>query len=51
VLDVRLDVVLDTDADDQALARLGAMTERYCVVARSLAEPPSLKVRRTRTAR
>lgn len=51
VSNVRLEVDLDTDADDEALARLAAMTERYCVVAQSLAEPPSLRIRRTSTAR
>ncbi|MEP7036500.1 MAG: OsmC family protein [Actinomycetota bacterium] len=37
---------LDTDADDEALARLAALTERYCVVGQSLAEPPIIKVQR-----
>ena len=41
---------LDTDADDQVLARLAALTERYCVVAQSLAEPPNLQIHRTTTA-
>lgn len=40
---------LDTDADDQKLERLAALTERYCVVAQSLAEPPSVTVRRIAT--
>jgi uncharacterized OsmC-like protein len=40
---------LDTDADDQALERLAALTERYCVVAQSLAEPPSVTVQRMAT--
>jgi uncharacterized OsmC-like protein len=44
--DIELVVELDTDADDEALARLAAMTERYCVVAQSLAEQPSLQIRR-----
>jgi uncharacterized OsmC-like protein len=43
---VQLIVELDTDADDEALARLATMTERYCVVAQSLAEPPSLQIHR-----
>jgi uncharacterized OsmC-like protein len=46
VHDVELIAELDTDADDEALARLAALTERYCVVAQSLAEPPSLKIQR-----
>jgi uncharacterized OsmC-like protein len=51
VHNVQLLAELDTDADDQALARLAALTERYCVVAQSLAEPPSLRIQRTATAR
>ena len=47
---IQVDVELDTDAGDEALARLAAMTERYCVVAQSLAELPSLRIRRTATA-
>ncbi|BCB76473.1 OsmC family protein [Phytohabitans flavus] len=37
---------LDTDADDTTLAKLGQLTERYCVVGQSLAEPPRFVVRR-----
>jgi uncharacterized OsmC-like protein len=37
---------LDTDADDGALARLAQLTERYCVVGQSLAEPPTIVVTR-----
>jgi uncharacterized OsmC-like protein len=44
--EITVDVELDTDADDRALARLGQLTERYCVVAQTLAEPPRLIVRR-----
>jgi uncharacterized OsmC-like protein len=47
---IQVDVELDTDAGDEALARLAAMTERYCVVAQSLAELPRLRIRRTATA-
>jgi uncharacterized OsmC-like protein len=50
VRNIRLEVDLDTDADDEALTRLAAMTERYCVVAQSLAELPSLRIRRTASA-
>ena len=49
--DIQLVVELDTDADDEALTRLGAMTERYCVVAQSLATLPSLQIRRRAKAR
>jgi uncharacterized OsmC-like protein len=37
---------LDTDADDATLAKLAQLTERYCVVAQTLAQPPHLTVRR-----
>ncbi len=37
---------VDCDADDATLDRLARATERYCVVARSLAEPPGFAVRR-----
>lgn len=46
VRDVVVTFVVDTDADDAALARLAKATERYCVVGRSLAEPPAIVVRR-----
>jgi uncharacterized OsmC-like protein len=47
-----IDVVaeLDTDADDATLAKLGELTERYCVVAQTLARPPHLIVRRAAAA-
>ena len=37
---------LDTDADDATVDRLLELTERYCVVAQTLAAPPPLTVRR-----
>ena len=43
---ITVDAELDTDADDATLARLGQLTERYCVVAQTLAQPPHLTVRR-----
>jgi uncharacterized OsmC-like protein len=43
---IEVEAVLDTDADDRALARLAELTERYCVVAQTLAGPVSLTVRR-----
>ena len=46
VQDVVVTVELATDADDATLARLAELTERYCVVARSLAEPPRFVIRR-----
>ena len=50
VHDIELTAELDTDADDEVLARLAELTERYCVVAQSLAEPPSLKIVRVSAA-
>jgi len=44
--DVVVTATLDTDADDHALERLARSTERYCVVAQSLAKPPRFVVRR-----
>ena len=49
VRNIELIAELDTDADDEALARLAALTERYCVVAQSLAEPPALRIERSAT--
>ncbi len=37
---------VDTDADDEALARLAQLTERYCVVAQTLREAPRFVVSR-----
>ncbi len=37
---------LDTDADDEKLATLAKLTERYCVVAQTLKEAPTFTVRR-----
>ena len=37
---------LDTDADDDKLATLAKLTERYCVVAQTLKEPPTMTIRR-----
>ena len=43
---ITVDAELDTDADDATLAKLGQLTERYCVVAQTLAQPPQFTVRR-----
>ena len=43
---ITVDAELDTDADDATLAKLGQLTERYCVVAQTLAQPPQFAVRR-----
>lgn len=45
---IRLRIALATAADDSGLAKLGQLTERYCVVAQSLAVRPSVEVTRIR---
>lgn len=42
--EIRLRVELDTDADDDQLATLLKLTERYCVVYQTLAGSPGLSV-------
>jgi uncharacterized OsmC-like protein len=47
--DIQVVVELDTDADDATLAKLAKLaelTERYCVVAQTLARPPHLTIQR-----
>ncbi len=44
---VTITAEVDVDADDTALSRLAASTERYCVVGQSLAQPPTVVVRRS----
>jgi uncharacterized OsmC-like protein len=39
---IRLSFELETDADEERLATLRALTERYCVVLQSLAHGPAL---------
>jgi uncharacterized OsmC-like protein len=39
---IRLRFDLDTDADEEELATLLKLTERYCVVFQTLAQPPEL---------
>ncbi len=39
-------VAVTTDADDASLARLGATTEKYCVVGQSLRIPPRIVIER-----
>lgn len=43
---IRLRFQLDTDADDQQQAKLIELTERYCVVLRTLQNPPSIQTLR-----
>jgi uncharacterized OsmC-like protein len=46
VQDISIVAELQTDADDAALAKLAELTERYCVVGQTLAQRPSITVRR-----
>jgi uncharacterized OsmC-like protein len=46
--EIRLSFDLDSDADDDQLATLLRLTERYCVVYQTLARTPALSVSRTR---
>jgi uncharacterized OsmC-like protein len=46
VTDITVTATLDTDASDDQLERLAALTERYCVVGQSLNQPPRFVVRR-----
>ena len=45
--EIRLRFDLCTDATEEQLATLTRLTERYCVVYQTLANPPSLQVTRT----
>ena len=53
--EIRLSFELETDADDEQLATLLKLTERYCVVYQTLARGPDLNVtlerKRARTGR
>jgi uncharacterized OsmC-like protein len=44
--DIRLRFQLEGDASDEELATLERLTERYCVVFQTLANPPALSVSR-----
>jgi len=44
--DIELGFTFDTDADDEQVARLLDLTERYCVVAQTLRQPARLVVTR-----
>ena len=46
VQDISIVAVLRTDADDATLTKLAELTERYCVVAQTLAQRPSITVKR-----
>ncbi len=49
--DIRLSFDLDTDADDDKVATLMKLTERYCVVYQTLKAPPPIAVGTNRAAR
>lgn len=48
---IRLSFELDADADEEQLATLLRLTERYCVVFQTLASPPALSASLTAAAR
>jgi uncharacterized OsmC-like protein len=43
---IRLAFALDTDAEEEKLATLMKLTERYCVVYQTLRTPPAIEIRR-----
>jgi len=47
---IRLKISLDTDAEEDQLATLVRLTERYCVVYQTLVHPPEITVSRTKAA-
>jgi uncharacterized OsmC-like protein len=48
--DIRLRFQLDTDATPDQLAKVMALTERYCVVFQTLSRSPSLTIQTVRSA-
>jgi uncharacterized OsmC-like protein len=48
--DVSLRFDIDADADDETMARLVSLTERYCVIAQTLAHPPTMTFDYRRTS-
>jgi len=43
---ITVTIAVDTDADDERLARMAKATERYCVVAQTLAATPAFEITR-----
>jgi len=43
--DIRILVDIDVDGPEERIARLGELTERYCVVSQTLKNPPRVEVR------
>ena len=48
---IRLHITVDSDASDEQLDTLLRLTERYCVVYQTLAQPLTLEVMRDRSPR
>jgi uncharacterized OsmC-like protein len=48
--DIRLRFELDTDADEEQIATLLRLTERFCVVYQTLRTPPTMTISSTRAA-
>ena len=46
---IRLSFQLDSDADEEQLATLQKLTERYCVIYQTLCNPPAVQVSREGT--
>ena len=46
---IRLEFALETDASEEELATLLRLTERYCVVFQTLAQPPTMTVSHRRS--
>src|SRR5947207_3064922 len=47
---IRLQVMLDSDASEEQLVTLLRLTERYCVVYQTLAHPPAMSIDRRATS-
>ena len=47
---IRLHFILDTDASEEQIATLLRLTEKYCVIYQTLANPPGLEVSRKRVS-
>ena len=44
ITDIRLDFHLDTDADEETVAKLITLSERFCVIYQTLKGPPDISV-------
>ena len=50
ISDIELSFELDTDADEATIEKLIGLTERFCVIYQTLANPPRMSVRHSATA-